>query len=193
METRNYIGIYLSQHAATVVSLGVEGSNHRVLNCFSVSVDKADEQDIGSEKRLAGLISNKLAEIIPTYKNCEIGVALDCSMFMQHNVHSSFNDAKQITQTIKFDTEEAIASDVSDLAISFEIVSSGDQGSELTVFTCKQKILSGIILSLKSYGIDPVAIEPDVFCLSRFMLYWSYWYYFRKLKFFSDHYMLCIA
>ncbi|GAI99149.1 unnamed protein product, partial [marine sediment metagenome] len=90
-------------------------------------------------------------------------------MFMQHNVHSEFGDTKQIAATIRFDTEEALAMDVSDIAIAFQITSSNKSGSELTVFTAQKKVLSDILISLQSGGMDPVSIEPDVNCLSRFV------------------------
>ena len=50
-------------------------------------------------------------------------------MFMQHNVHSKFNDPKQIAATVRFDAEEALATDISDLAIAFKITSSNQAGS----------------------------------------------------------------
>ncbi|GAH58600.1 unnamed protein product, partial [marine sediment metagenome] len=102
-------------------------------------------------------------------KFSEVAVALDCAMFMQHNVHSEFNEPKQVAATVRFDTEEALAMDVTDVAIAFEITSSDQTGSVLTVFTAQRKILSDVLLSLQQYNIDPIIIEPDVNCLSRFI------------------------
>ena len=165
MEARNYLGIYLSKDRATVVCIGSGAGN--VLGCFSVSTEEQQEQN--QLQALAALITQTCNEKIPMYRNCEVAVALDCAMFMQHNMHSEFNNPKQIAATVRFDTEEALATDISDVAIAFQINSSGESGSDLTVFTTKRKILSDILLSLQSKIIDPVTIEPDVNSLSRFI------------------------
>ena len=164
MEAKNYLGIYLSEDAATVVCLGPQGKDHEVLGCFSVSVGEQTEQN---HQELATLIARGCAERELQFS--EVAVALDCAMFMQHNVHSDFKDPKQISQTVRFDTEEALASDVSEIAIAFKINSSGEAGSELSVFTAQRKMLSDVLLSLQSNNIDPVTVEPDVNCLSRFI------------------------
>jgi hypothetical protein len=70
---------------------------------------------------------------------------------------------------VRFDTEEALATDITDVALAFEIALAGQAGSELTVFTAQRKILSEVLLSLQQYNFDPVTIEPDVNCLSRFI------------------------
>jgi hypothetical protein len=164
LEAKNYLGIYLSKDAATVVCLGPQGKGHDVLGCFSVSVQEQTEQN---HQELATLIAQGCAERELQFS--EVAVALDCGMFMQHNVHSDFKDPRQISQTVRFDTEEALASDVSEIAIAFKINSSGEAGSELSVFTAQRKILSDVLLSLQSNNIDPVIVEPDVSCLSRFI------------------------
>jgi hypothetical protein len=89
---------------------------------------------------------------------------------MQHNLHSEFTDPKQIAATVKSDTEEALATDIANVALAFEITLAGQAGSELTVFTAQRKILSEVLLSLQQYNLDPVAIEPDVNCLSRLIV-----------------------
>jgi len=53
--------------------------------------------------------------------------------------------------------------------LAFEITSAGEAGSELTVFTAQRKILSEVLLSLQQHNLDPVTIEPDINCLSRFI------------------------
>ena len=167
MEGRNYIGIYISKYTATVVCLDSQSRDRKVAACFSVSVEESEGRNT---EMLAGLIAQGCAEKIPGYQDCEVAVALDCAMFMQHKVHSAFNDIKQISQTIRFDTEEMLAADVSDFAIAFKIASSSQDGSELTVFTAQRKMLSEVIGALQSNNIDPVTIEPDVNCLSRLIL-----------------------
>ena len=164
MEAKNYLGIYLSKDTATVVCLGPQGRDHNVLGCFSVSAQEQAEQ---KHQELATLIAQGCAERELQFS--EVAVALDCAMFMQHDVHSEFKDPKQIVQTVRFDTEEALATDISDIAIAFKITSSDQTGSALTVFTAQRKILSDVLLSLQSNNIDPVIVEPDVSCLSRFI------------------------
>jgi predicted RNA binding protein with dsRBD fold (UPF0201 family) len=165
VEGPNYLGIYLSKGAATVVCLGLEGRGRSVLGCFSVTIEETEEQ---KPQELVRLIAEGCAE--RGLKFSEVAVALDCSMFMQHNVRSKFNDPKQIAATIRFDAEEVLAMDITDLAIAFKVTSSNQSGSSLTVFTAQKKQLSDILISLQSNNIDPITIEPDVDCLSRFIL-----------------------
>ena len=164
MKGQNYLGIYISRNAATVVCLGSQGRDRNIQGCFSVSAEESEEPNL---QVLANLISQGCAERELEFS--EVAVALDCAMFMQHNVHSEFDDTKQIASTIRFDAEEALATDITEVAIAFKITSSNQTGSELAVFTAQRKVLSDILLSLQSNNIDPVTIEPDVNCLSRFI------------------------
>jgi len=160
------VGIYLRRETATVVCLGLQGRDRKVLGSFSVAVKETEQQKL---QELVRLIAQGCAEKIPMYQDCEAAVALDCTMFMQHNMHSEFTDPKQIAQVVRFDTEEALAMDITDLAIAFKITSSTQSGSELAVFTAQRKQLSDIIISLQSINIDPITVEPDINCLSRFI------------------------
>jgi hypothetical protein len=169
VEHQNYLGIYISKKTATVVCLGPQKKDSSGVKCFSVSVEGQEQQDM---QALAGLISQGCAE--RNLKFSEIAVALDCSMFMQHSVHSEFKDPKQIAATVRFDTEEALATDITNVAVAFEIASSDETGSQLTVFTSERQILSEVLDALQQYNLDPVNIEPDVNCLSRFI--------FRRVK-----------
>jgi len=162
VESQNYLGIYISRDTATVVSLALIGRHEKLLGCFSVSVE---EQEQAKLQVLAGLIARGCAE--RNLEFSEVSAALDCAMFMQHNLHSEFTDPKQIAVTVKSDTEEALATDIADVALAFEITLAGQAGSEITVFTAQRKILSEVLLSLQQYNLDPVTIEPDVNCLSR--------------------------
>ena len=164
MESQNYLGIYISRNTATVVCLGPQKKDGNVLNCFSVSVEGQEQADMHA---LAGLIAQGCTE--RELKFSEITVALDCAMFMQHNVHSEFKDPKQIAATVRFDTEEALATDITNIAVAFEIASSDQNGSQLTVFTSERKILTEVLDALQQYNLDPINIEPDVNCLSRFI------------------------
>lgn len=164
MELKNYLGIYISKETATAVCVDSQGRDGKVVGCFSI---RAEGQDEASPRVLASLVSQRCSE--RDWGFCEVSVALDCAMFMQHNVHSEFGDSKQIAATVRFDAEEALATDISDVALTFQITSGDEHGSELTVFTAKKKILSDILLSLQSGGMDPVSIEPDVNCLMRYI------------------------
>ena len=164
MEPQNYLGIYISRDTATVVCLSLLGRHGKALGCFSVSVE---EEEQGNQQALAGLIAQGCAQRKWSYS--EVAVALDCAIFMQHSVHSEFSDPKQIAATIRFDTEEALATDITNITLAFEITSTGQEGSELTVFTAERKILSEVLDSLQAHNIDPVTIEPDVSSLSRFI------------------------
>ncbi len=166
METKNYIGIYLSKTRATVVCAGVRGKDRGVKHCFSVSPAEGEE---ANPRILATHIRRSCDERQVQFKNCEVRVALDCSMFMQHNMHSDFTDPRQIASTVRFDTEEVLATDVGNIAIAYSILSSSKEGSELTVFTAEKKVLSDLINALQSVNLDPVSVEPDAYCLSRFI------------------------
>ncbi len=165
MDGQYYLGIYLGETTATVVCLDAKTPNPEVVGCFSVAVEQSEEHTYRS---LASLIAKGCDERKITFS--EAAVALDCRMFMQHNVHSEFADSKQIAATIRFDTEEVLSTDISDVAVAFKIASTVQAGSKLAVFTAKRKTLSEILLSLQSNNIDPVAVEPDINCLSRFIL-----------------------
>jgi hypothetical protein len=163
VEYQNYLGIYIGRKKATVVCLGPQKKEGGNLKCFSVSAEE-QQQDMQS---LAGLIAQGCAE--RNWKFSEVTVALDCSMFMQHSVHSEFSEPKQIAVTVRFDTEEALATDITNVAVAFEIASIDQTGSRLTVFTSERKILSEILDAMQQYDLDPINIEPDVNCLSRFI------------------------
>jgi len=164
MESRTRLGIYLRKDRATVVCLAPQGGQARLLGCFSLDLSS---EDAPSQQMLADRIAQTCAD--RGLKFSESAVALDCALFMQHKVHSEFADYKKIAATIRFDTEEALATDVSDMAVAFRIASKDQAGAGLDVFTAQRSILSDILLSLQSNGIDPAAVCPDVSCLSRYL------------------------
>ncbi|MEA3227329.1 MAG: hypothetical protein U9Q07_15370 [Planctomycetota bacterium] len=164
MESHNHLGIYISRDTATAVCLGSQGKGGKVLGCFSVSIE---DQEEANTQTLASLLAQGCAE--RKLKFSEVAVALDCAMFMQHSVHSEFSDPKRIAATVKFDTEEALATDIADVALAFEIASSDEAGSDLTIFTAQRNVLSEVLDALQQYNLDPVTMEPDVGCLSRFI------------------------
>ncbi|MBN2271887.1 MAG: hypothetical protein JXN61_14815 [Sedimentisphaerales bacterium] len=164
MEINNYLGVYIGRNTATVVCVDSQSKGGEVVGCFSV---RTEEQGEMLPRALANLVSQGCSQ--RQWRFSEVSVALDCAMFMQHSVHSEFADARQIGATVRFDTEEALATDISDVALAFKIISGDQNGSNLTVFTAKKKTLSDLLLSLQSNGMDPVGIEPDVNCLARYI------------------------
>lgn len=164
MESHNHLGIYISKDTATAVCLAPQGKGSKILGCFSVSIEGQEEANI---QTLASLLAQGCVE--RKLKFSEIAVALDCAMFMQHSVHSDFSDPKRVAATVKFDTEETLATDIADVALAFEIASTDDAGSDLTVFTAQRNVLSEVLEALQQYNLDPVTMEPDVGCLSRFI------------------------
>ena len=162
MESKNLLGIYFTKDSATVVRLPSHGRGDNIPDCFTVNATDSEQPKI---QALVSLIEQACSERKLTFS--EVAVAIDCSLFMQHNIHSEFSDNKQIAATIRFDTEEALATDISEMALAFETNSRSQEGSSLTVFTAQKKILSEILLSLQQYNFDPITIKPDVSCLAK--------------------------
>ncbi len=164
MKEQNCLGIYVTEDSATVVCLRFGAGDRAVVGCFSVAAKQAEGQKLEDLGRLVaeGCAARQL-------NFSDVAVALDCAMFMQHRVHSEFTDARQIAATIRFDVEESLAINISDIALAYKIDSVGEAGSELEVFTARQKVLSEILTALQQNNIDPVAVEPDVNCLLRFI------------------------
>jgi hypothetical protein len=164
VESHSRIGIYLRKDRATVVCLASQGREKKLLDSFCITVEDQGQQN---QQVLADRIAKWCSE--HRLKIVEASVALDCTLFMQHRFHSDFSDLKKIAATVRFDTEETLATDISDLAVAFRVVSSNESGSELDVFTAERSVLSDILLSLQSNGIDPLTVEPDIFLLSRYL------------------------
>jgi hypothetical protein len=164
VESGNHLGIYLRKDKATVVCLAPPGRERKVVDCFCVSVEA--ERQAGQQALVDRVVQMCRQRNV---KFTEAAVALDCAAFMQHTVHSEFSDPKRIAATVRFDTEEALATDISEMAVAFRIAPGGEEGSNLDVFTAQRATLSDIILSLQSNGIDPVAVDPDVCCLARYL------------------------
>jgi len=172
VSSKNYIGIYVKPSGAAVVVLPSGAKDQKPSACFTVEsheqANMLDSPAVAAE--LANLIADECAKRSLSLQNCEAAVALDCSMFMQHSMHSEFSDTSKIAQTIRFDAEEALATDISELAIAFKISSVHQAGSQVTVFTAAKKLLFELLGALQARNIDPISIEPDVCCLSRFVM-----------------------
>lgn len=171
MQPTSFLGIYLAKDHAAAVCIEVAGHTRRLLGGFSVSVEQAEQAD---PQELVQRIAAGCAE--RQLKFNETAVALDCTMFMQHSVHSEFSDFKKIAQTVRFDAEEALGTDATEVAIAFKIDTADKPGSKepaaggsnLSVFTVAKKLLGEILAALQANNLDPVSIEPDASCLARF-------------------------
>lgn len=158
MESQSGLGIYVSKSRATVVCL----NRHKVTACFAVTPpEESTEPMVDMLRGVAESCAEK------RLKYADATVALDCTWFMQHRVHSEFTNAKQIGATIRFDTEEVVATDIANLAVGFEAIATNETGTDLNVFTADHAILSDVVLTLQSHGIDPVRVVPDVCSLAR--------------------------
>lgn len=163
MEQHNCLGIYLSSDWATAVLLAGGGAKAAVRQCFSIAIDSSGEQSLSIASMLAqNLVSRKI-------NFADISIALDCALFTQHNIRSEFTDKKQIAQTIAFDIEEVAAIDAENLALSFNVTDTDEHGSQLAVFTADRQFLGDMLTDLQQNNLDPVAIEPDIICLARFL------------------------
>jgi hypothetical protein len=168
VDAKQTIGIYITANSATV-SAASAGKDLQVAACFTVNIDTNLLESPDAAEKMTELIAQECSKRSIVLQDGSVAVALDSSMFMQHRVHSEFTDTKQIAQTVRFDTEEAVATDISELALAFHVASPAQGGSNLSVFTVGRKLLTGILSAFDKKNIDPVYIEPDIVCLSRFI------------------------
>ncbi len=94
-------------------------------------------------------------------------VALDGGYYTQYNLHSEFTDIRQIESTIKYDAEDAAATDVMNLAVAFAVTGQVPTGSEVMAFSADRQAVTDILLDIQEGGLDPEMMEPDVMCLAR--------------------------
>lgn len=164
MQTQNYLGLYIGKGRATAVCVHFKGHSRTVEGSFQVAVDPTQQEPFRAlAKAIADACEAKKLRFNETV------VALDCALFMQHQVHSEFANPKQIASTVRYDTEEVLATDVSTMAVSFQIVSTDETGAGLNVYTARQPVLQEIIHALQGQDMDPQVVEPDVSSLARFV------------------------
>jgi type II secretory pathway component PulL len=164
VQTGNFLGIYLAKDRATVVCLDVQGSERKLVGCFGVLPEQSEQPTFQAlAQRIAAVCAER------QIKFTDAAVALDCAMFMQHSIHSEFSDVRKITQTVHFDTEEALGTDATDVAIAFKINSTDQTGADISAFTAQKQMMSDLLGALQSNNIDPFSVEPDVSCLARFV------------------------
>ncbi len=125
------------------------------------SVEAEQQQDMVEQVR------NRLAAGKLSFE--ESTAVVDCRDYTQYRLHSELTDQKQIARTIAFDAEEAVAADVSNMAISFAVRKTDESGSEITIFTSDLSDMSQKLEALQKSRFDPTVIEPDAICLARFI------------------------
>lgn len=168
MEQQNCLGIYfLKDHAAVVLLTGRSG-HITVKDSFTVSIEAGDDAEAREQTTsLAAMLAKKLTS--RNLKFNDTAAALDCNRFIQHDLHSEFTDPKQISQTIRFDAEEAVAVDATELAITFNITDIDKTGSNISVFTARRELLTEVLTDLQHNNLDPIILEPDIMCLARLL------------------------
>lgn len=158
MEENGSLGLYLSQDRAVAVWLSA-GSESRVLHRMAIPFSE-DEPETMALQAARSVMRQGFAFD-------EVFVAVDCGYYTQYVLQSEFDDYNQIAGTIKFDAEEAAATDAMNLAVTFEISGKNELGSEVTVFTADRQLMTDILLDVQEGGLDPTFIEPDAVCLVR--------------------------
>ncbi len=156
MEEKGSLGIFLSSGKAVAVWSSPDASIRHKL----VVTPDADEP-------VAMALQTARAVIRQGFAFDEVFIAADCSSYTQYNLHSEFEDYRQIESTIKFDAEEAAAADAMNLAVTFEVTATDETGSQVTVYTADRQLLTDMLMDLQEGGLDPTVIEPDVVCLAR--------------------------
>jgi len=161
VEQANYLGMYLTPEGIYAAVLSDKGHAAGV-RCFFVPC--ASPASEGSA--LTAAARQTLQQAGPCE---EFAAAVRSSVINQYDLHSEFTDPRQIESTIRFDAEEAAATDASSLAVTFAITASGSTGSDISVYTADRQTLTDILLDLQGAGLDPTVLEPDAICLARAM------------------------
>ena len=160
MEEKGSLGIFLLRNKAVAVwtSTGSEGAVLHQL-CVTPSADEP------------GTFGVQMARAVNRqgFAFDEAFVAIGCGSYTQYELHSEFEDIRQIENTIKFDAEEAAATDAANLAVTFEVTAALQPGSQVTAYTADRQLLTDILLDVEEGGLDSTLMEPDVVCLARAM------------------------
>ncbi len=159
MEQSHSVGLYLARDRAVAVRL----SEKEPGTISAVLAIQPDEEMSAQTMALeaAGAIRREGTVVEHLF------VALDGGYYTQYNLHSEFSDPRQVESTIKFDVEEAAATDAMNLAVTFMITGPLPTGSEVTAFAADRQSVTDILLDIHEGGLDPEMIEPDAVCLAR--------------------------
>jgi hypothetical protein len=164
MTEKQYLGIYLTNTGATVALVEPGGHVPRLHSCFRVaSPAPQGERPVTLADEVARLCTDRQF----FYGNSAL--ALDRCFYSQHKMRSQFRESSRIAETVKFDAEEALTVDTSNLAVTFDVLSVDDSGSDLNVYAADVKAVSTILTQLQAVGIDPLTFEPDSVALARFL------------------------
>jgi len=163
MAEKQYLGIYLTDAGATVALVTPHGRSPRLNSCFWTS-RSADAEGAAS---LADSLSRICVERQFVYESSAL--ALDRCFYTRHRMHSQFREFPRIAETVKFDAEEAITIDTTNLAVTFDILRTDNSGSDLSVYAADKKTLSIVLGELQAAGLDPLTFEPDAVALARFL------------------------
>lgn len=155
------LGIYISRQKAAAVLTTMHDCVLKVESCFTEAAQAEGRQYAAFAEKIAAELAARQIQ----YDG--VSIALDCTYYTQHDIHSGFTDYRQIAQTIRFDVEEMLGDDANRMAIAFSIVKTDDNGSVVTVFSVLKDELSQILTDFQSHGIDPEVIEPDVVAFAR--------------------------
>ena len=161
MESNRFLGIAIARQQATVVCIDARNPAAEATDCFTVRPNP----DAGQVPSLAAAMGQAIRSRELIYDQAAVALAGD--FYAQYPIHSSFSEPRQIEGTIRFDAEEATAADAATLAVTFEILRPGADGSEVMVYSADRQALTDILLDLQPQQIDPVILEPDVVSLSR--------------------------
>lgn len=158
MEEKGSLGIFLLRDKAVAVWTST-GSESAVLHQLCVTPSEDDPVTFA--------VQMARAVIRQGFAFDEVFVAVGCGSYTQYELHSEFEDIRQIESTIKFDAEEAAATDAANLAVTFEVTAALQPGSRVTTYTADRQLLTDILLDVQEGGLDPTLMEPDVVCLGR--------------------------
>jgi hypothetical protein len=161
VEQTNYLGVYPTTEGVYAAVLSDKGHAAGV-RCFFVPLTSSES----GQPTLTAAVKQVLQQTGP-YE--ESAVAIRGSLISQYDLHSEFTDPRQIENSIRFDAEEAAATDASTMAVTFEITGSTSTGSQVSVYTAGRQTLTDILLDLQAGGLDPTVMEPDAVCLARAM------------------------
>ncbi|MHC4882569.1 MAG: hypothetical protein ACYTCV_08215 [Planctomycetota bacterium] len=152
------VGLFLSRNKAVAVWVSA-GSEPAVLHTMNITPAEDELSTIAVQAARAAARAG--------FDFAEVFIAIDCGYYTQYKLRSEFNDYNQVESTIKFDAEEAAATDAMNLAVAFDITGKDQIGSEVTVYTADRQSLTDILLDVQEGTLDPSLIEPDGVCLAR--------------------------
>ena len=158
MSENGSLGLFLSKNKAVAVWIS-SGSDAAVLHTMNVM--PAEDEPSTMALQAARTVTRAGFEFDEAF------VAIDCGYYTQYKLRSEFSDYNQVESTIKFDTEEAAATDATNLAVTFDITGKNPIGSEVTVYAADRQLLTDILMDVQEGSLDPSLIEPDGVCLAR--------------------------